>query len=293
MKRRSNRIRSVFVTIVLLILSGCYPVEELDVPVRDQEDLLTNELDTYIDENFVAEYGMAVRYKYVDNYLSPGQRVAPVKLESVRPMLDFIEKYWVQPYLDVENGASFFEKHVPAEIVLLGGLIYVGSNVLLGVADAGTRITLLNVNTVDPDNQDFVLFQLGTIYHEFAHVIHQKYKLPTAFETIAASGYTSAGSWFTLTDEQALTRGFVSPYATSSPNEDFAETVAFYLFDPDFDENFTGDEINCTDPDCESRNEGRALIRSKVAAIADHYEKVTGINLEALRTACQAKITGG
>ena len=275
----------------IFMLSGCYPSEELNVPEQKSEDLIINELDAYIDENFTQRYGMAVRYKFVDSYLSVGQRTTPPRLDAVRPMLDFIQEYWIDPYLEVENGAEFFENHVPAEVVLFGGLIFQGSTVLLGVADAGARISLLDVNSVDPDDQEWILFQLGTIYHEFAHVVHQRYKLPAGYETISPTGYTSAGSWFVLTEEEALERGFVSPYGTSSPNEDYAELVSAYLFDPDFDESYLALEDNCQDAACENKNNGKSLIREKLSAIADHYENVTGINLESLRARTQAKIS--
>ncbi|MEM6642929.1 MAG: substrate import-associated zinc metallohydrolase lipoprotein [Bacteroidota bacterium] len=291
--QKTNRQQSAIVflgMIFLVILNGCYPSEELNVPQQSEEDLIISELDAYIDENFTQKYGMAVRYKFVDSYLAVGQRTTPPRLEVVRPMLDFLEEYWIDPYLEVENGEAFFEDHVPAEVVLFGGLIFQGSSVLLGFADAGARISLLDVNAVDPDNEDWILFQLGTIYHEFAHVVHQRYKLPTGYETISPTGYTSAGSWFNLTDDEALRRGFVSPYGTSSPNEDYAELLARYLWDPDFSNNFVELENDCSTPECEARNTGKVLIGEKLAAIADHYENVTGINLDALRVRTQAKI---
>lgn len=274
----------------LAILLGCYPEENLDVPVNDQDIELT-ELDQYIQENFTDTYGMAIRYRFVDRYVNPGVRVTPPKLSVVKPMLDFIEDFWIEPYLEVENGAAFFKTHVPAEIILLGGFIYnENGTVTLGTADAGARITFTNVNSIDPNDEDWAALQLQTVYHEFAHTVHQRYKLPAAFETISPNGYTSAGSWFNLSDEEALQRGFVSPYATSSPNEDFAETVAFYLFDEDFHEKFVAIEENCATATCESRNEGRKLIAKKIASIRDHYEKVTGIKLENLRAVIQAKL---
>jgi substrate import-associated zinc metallohydrolase lipoprotein len=233
---------------------------------------------------------MAIRYRYVDRYVSPGEKVVPPRLESVRPMLDFIEKFWIDPYLEIENGEVFFRGHVPAEIVFLGGLIYnENGTVTLGTADAGAQITFTNVNAIDPTDPDWRDLQLQTVYHEFAHTVHQRYKLPTAFETIAPAGYSSAGSWFNILDEEAVERGFVSPYATSSPNEDFAETVSFYLFDIDFNEKFIAIE-NCSTGDCEGANAGRILIAAKLAAIRDHYKKVTGINLDELRAVILEKL---
>ena len=45
------------------------------------------------DENFTKEYGMAIRYRFVDRYVGPTQRVTPPRLEVVRPMLDFIDDF--------------------------------------------------------------------------------------------------------------------------------------------------------------------------------------------------------
>ncbi len=288
--------KKIFQQITLLVaiatlVGACYPDEELDVAVNDDQLALETELDRYIEDNFTQRYGMAIRYRYEERFVSPGERAIPPRLEVVRPMLDFIESFWIDPYLEVNNGREFFEDHVPAEIVLLGGFIFNDDGtVTLGTADAGAQITFTNVNAIDPEDVEWRALQLQTVYHEFAHTVHQRYKLPAAFETISPSGYTSAGSWFNLTDEEALQRGFVSPYATSSPNEDFAETVAFFLFNTEFFEDFTSDEEECETAECEARNAGRERIRQKLAAISEHYEKVTEVSLEDLREAVQAKL---
>ncbi len=278
-----------FLLIFCGILSSCYPTEELNEPVKEPELGNQTELDIYIEENFTEKYDMAIRYKFVDRYLTPGQRGTPPKLSVVRPMLDFLETYWIEPYVSVENGRVFFENHVPPEIIFVGGPILQNGLRLLGTADAGARITLTETNFIDLENENWRDQQLQTIYHEFAHIVHQRYKLPNAFETITPSGYTSSGSWFVLSDEEALLRGYVSPYATSSPNEDFAETVAFYLFDPEFFENFVESE-DCNTDDCLSRNEGREMIASKISAILSHYELVTGIELNDIRIIVQSRL---
>ena len=71
-------------------------------------------------------------------------------------------------------------------------------------ADAGARVTLTEVNDININNQQWVFRQLGTIYHEFAHIVHQRYNLPPGWENISPQGYTGAGSWYNLTDEEAL-----------------------------------------------------------------------------------------
>lgn len=275
----------------ILLLTGCYPDETLNVPVTQTDVQLETDLDKFIETNFREKYGMAIRYRYVDRYVGPTQRVAPPRLDVVQPMLDFIQKFWVDPFLEVQNGEAYFRSHVPSEVVLLGGFIYNDDGtVVLGTADAGAQITFTYVNAIDPDDKEWEALQLQTVYHEFAHIVHQRHKLPADFEEISPAGYTSPGFWVSLSDEEALIRGFVSPYGTSSPNEDFAETVAFFLYNPNFEAEFMTDEPNCLTPECEARNAGRELVREKLTTIREHYVKVVGVDLEAVRNAIQAKL---
>ncbi len=277
--------------ILTVLLVGCYPDETLNVPVKQSDVKIETDLDKFIEDNFRKEYGMAIRYRFVDRYIQPTQRVAPPRLSVVMPMLDFIRKFWIDPFMEIPNGEAYFRAYVPSEVVLLGGFIYNSNGtVTLGTADAGAQITFTNVNALDLTDKEWEALQLQTVYHEFAHIVHQRNKLPDSFETISITGYTSAGSWFTLTDEEALIRGFVSPYATSSPNEDFAETVAFFMYNSDFDTNILTDEPNCTTAACEERNAGRKLVRLKLTAIKEHYAKVVGIDLDLVRNAIQAKL---
>ncbi|WP_420580976.1 substrate import-associated zinc metallohydrolase lipoprotein [Reichenbachiella sp.] len=275
---------------VAILLISCYEDEKLNTPVTDIEQP-TTDLDIYIDNNFVKEYGIAVRYRYDEKFVDPGQQVAPPKLEVVRPMLDLIDEYWINVYKDVNGGEAYFRRYVPGEIVFLGGLIYNGDGtVTLGTADAGARITFTDVNSIDVNDEEWLLRQLHTVYHEFAHIVHQNNKLPSAFEEISAEGYTSAGSWFNLSDDDALKRGFVSPYGTSSPNEDFAEIIAFYMAEKDFFDDYINLEENCITAACSDRNAGRILILQKLNSIKEHYLKSTGIDLDDLRVSALSRL---
>ena len=275
--------------VLLLFLLACNGDDEVNAPVRQVEPS-TDPLDVYIRENFTDPYGIAVRYRFVDRYVDPNNRVTPPRQDLVQPTLDFLTEYWIKPYKEVANGEEYFSSTVPAEVVLIGSLIYVGEGlVVLGTADAGARITLTDVNSIDLENEEWLFRQLGTIYHEYAHIMHQRFDLPPGYQEISPQGYTSRGSWFTLTDDEALRRGFVSPYGTSDVNEDFAEVVAFLLYEPNFFEQYINEEA-CADDDCLERNEGRALIRSKYNAILEHYERNVGVDLLQLRARIQERL---
>lgn len=281
---------SIILMSLILVVTSCYEDEGVESPVKTATPS-TDPLDVVIQNTFIDKYGVAVRYKFIDRYVDQNKRVAPAKREVVEPMLNFLTQFWVEPFINVPNGRRFFESHVPAEVIFIGSPIFNDDGtVTLGVADAGARITLTEVNQIDINNQEWVFRQLGTIYHEFAHIVHQRYNLPTGFQEISPDGYTSLGSWYNLTDEEALQRGFVSPYATSTFNEDFAETVAFLLYDPAFYETYINDEPNCTTAECVARNEGRALIRSKYNSVLTHYDQVTGVDLLEVRAIIQDRL---
>lgn len=262
----------------------------MNVPVKEQP-LSDDEIDQYLQENFVDRLGVAVRYKYVDRYVDQTKRVSPPAREVVIPMMDFLNEFWIDPYVAVPNGSQFFRNHVPAEIVLIGSSIFnEDGTVTLGTADAGARITLTECNDIDVNDREWVFQQLLVIYHEFAHIVHQRYDLPPNWQLISPEGYTSAGSWYNLTEAEALERGFVTNYATLNFNEDFAEMVSSILYDPDFYERYIEDETNCTSTACERRNEGRAKLRQKYNSVLNHYQAVTGVDLLSVRSVIQSKL---
>ncbi|MEM6846137.1 MAG: substrate import-associated zinc metallohydrolase lipoprotein [Bacteroidota bacterium] len=282
-------LNALLFALVFLISGSCYQEDPVDKEII-QVELSDDPLDQFIQTEFLDKYGIAVRYRFVDRYVDPANRVAPPRRELVREALDFLLEFWIEPYLQVENGEEFFKAHVPGEIVLIGSFIFNDDGtVTLGLAESGARITLTEVNNVDDTDPVWVIRQLRTIYHEFAHIVHQRYNLPANFQQISPRGYTSPGSWFTLTDEEALQRGYVSPYATSSFNEDYAETVAHILFDDDFFETFIDQADDCTDQACIERNEGRALIRQKFNTVIDHHTQNTGVDLLEVRARIQEK----
>jgi substrate import-associated zinc metallohydrolase lipoprotein len=288
-----NNMKSNYISTLLIagffVLFSCNSEDTLDLPVQTVP-VSEDPIDIYIHGNFVDKFGVAVRYKFVDRYVDPTKRVTPPKRDLVIPMLGFLHDFWIDPFLQVPNGKKFFEDHVPAEVIFIGSSIFNNDGtVTLGTADAGARITITDVNKLDTLDTEWILLQLNVIYHEFAHIMHQRHNLPPNWQTISPEGYTSAGSWYTLSNDEALARGSVSPYATSSFNEDFAETVAFFLFYPDFYDRYINDEV-CTDNACIERNNGRAMIRKKYNAMLNHYLVNTGVDLTKVREIIQQKL---
>lgn len=101
-------------------------------------------------------------------------------------------------------------------------------SVVLGQAEGGLKITLYMVNyfTLDAATLNSLYFE--TMHHEFVHILHQTKNYDTEFQRISEGNYVD-NDWYLSDDEEAQAKGFVNAYASSQPDEDFAETIAIYV----------------------------------------------------------------
>lgn len=67
----------------------------------------------------------------------------------------------------------------------------------------------------------------GTMHHEFGHILDQHVLHPLSFNTLSSGHYNS--TWTETPDSVSAGWGFTSSYASSSPNEDWVETLANYI----------------------------------------------------------------
>ena len=280
------RVLWLAILILVSILTRCEPEEPLNIPVN-QLETSEDELDVFINKNFIEKYEIVVSYRYDDQLLDGGTRGVPVKTEVIRPMLNVILKGWIEPFTATPEGKEFFGRSSPSLIVLYGGLFWRAPGIaILGFAESGVQISLTSINNVNFESVGSLGNVINTLYHEFAHNIHQQYNLPPGYEEITPSGYTSSGSWRAVTSHEALSGGFVSRYATSSPNEDYAEVFAGLVVDPDFDLTFLTPNPNCgSDTRCLEVEEGKTLIAIKVGALKAHFFQASGLKTEDLHVA--------
>jgi len=206
----------------------------------------TSELDQFLKEEFRDPYGSVIRYKFSDDFLRPDQTATPARLDVVKPIAELIRTAWIEPYNKAaKNKEAFLQRNFPAEIVLIGSPIFNGDGTrLLGVADSGVRVTILECNLFDPtpgaDNSEWIDRTLRTLHHEFAHIIDQNFHFEfDKYIQISGDDYTSPGGWVGIIENgsefsgatlrNAIERGMVSAYGTSSVSEDFAEMLAFLI----------------------------------------------------------------
>lgn len=285
---------------ILTVLIACDTEEQVTEFVPPPPPNLTHQNDVFLYNNkgksLYERLGLSVIWKWNDNFISPSQRATPIKEDLVIDTGKMIDYLWVGSFeAQGPAGKAFIKEYVPPEVVLIGSYIYNddGSRIL-GFAEAGVRITLLNLNSLDFQNRNWMLNTGGgviaTMNHEFSHIIHQKNDLPAGFNRISESYLGS--SWnngVSLSD--AIKLGMVRNYGTVNEYEDFCEIISHYV---GLDEaTFMGVFINQEDcsqyktageiVNCNELNEGRKKIALKLDLTKKFFVEKFDLDLESVR----------
>ena len=260
--------------IVSVSLSNCKKETMSDAPIiyLGGETWAKGPIDEFIKTNFTDNYNIEVKYKWDPYEIAFTKNITPVKENNVIPALEAVKTIWMKPYENV-IGANFLRKFAPRQFVLAGSAEYNGDGTItLGEAENGRKITLLVINYFQKQDVAEVTRMLHTIHHEFAHILHQNILYPRDFKQLNPEWYTA--SWFNTDAETANAQGLVTPYAKSSADEDFVETLSFLLVEGQ--DKF--DAIVMANP-----GTAAAILRTKESMIVDYFLKAYGIDFRALQ----------
>ncbi|NRS89213.1 substrate import-associated zinc metallohydrolase lipoprotein [Flavobacterium sp. 7E] len=295
----------LLITLALFTFIGCSSDDINTKYVPPATELSNHPNDVFLRSEIFNPYGTAVRWKWDDRFISDNQKATPIKSDLVIPVAKLLKYLWIEAYSsNGEGGKKFIEKLIPSELQFIGSYIYNDDGtVLLGYAEGGARISILNLNSYDLTDRDWLTNPgggvLATIHHEFSHIVHQNYGIPVGFNTISEA-YLGAGWSNGVTRDDAIKLGMVRNYGTLNEFEDFAEIISHFLTLPKatFEEDFinqqdcnptgtaTGDEIL----ECYELNQGRLLIKQKLDLIIDFYKTKFDIDLVKLRDDLEVKI---
>ena len=221
-----KKLLSIFV--FLLVCIGCSEEKPLTESNLNTETPALNEVDLYLRENFTTPYNIEVFYDWNPSKVDFNRFLFPPTTEKVIPAMEAIKTIWLDTYKEVA-GEDFVKLIAPREIVLIGGInLNPSGTITLGLAEGGKRITFFNTDLVDLKDKEELTRFVSTIQHEYTHILNQTvpYDRET-YEEITPSGYTA--QWFNESIETARELGFISDYARSNEDEDFAEMVTALL----------------------------------------------------------------
>jgi len=323
---KNTYFKHILVAFVALIIMTSCGSEEVGVTESqiDTSKPILNDLDIFLRQNFVEPYNIEIKYKWNINDSDVDRFLHPPFESNVTPVTNALTKAWIEPY-NTLGGKDFIKNIAPREFVVSGGFNYNpgGQSITLGIAEAGARITLFNIDYLDFESvvyeedefgprddfdvQSSAVGPLSTIHHEYGHILNQNEPYDPAFDLVNPSDYTS--SWADRSNEEARSLGYISAYGSSQPGEDFVEMVAYMLnrsksqwddlinsigfFDQDyFDETrLTGNAeyryMQDSNGNVIINTEAIGYIREKEQLIVDYYKDNFNINFYELQELTQ------
>lgn len=247
---------------------------------NDTSMVVKNKFDTWIDQNYTANYNIKVLYRYTDIEADHSKDLAPADLEKAEILAKIVKYCWMEAYDEVA-GVDFTRQYVPKILQFIGSAAWNNNGtIVLGTAEGGLKVTLYMVNEFTLDKDVLNEYYFKTMHHEFAHILHQTKSYDPAYQKISEGKYVS-GDWYMKSDTQALTSGFITPYAMSEPREDIAEMTAMYIV--------------LTPEEWEARLEtagttGRPIIEQKWEIVHKYMLNSWGIDMDQLRDVVQARM---
>ncbi|MEZ0131573.1 substrate import-associated zinc metallohydrolase lipoprotein, partial [Flavobacterium sp. LBUM151] len=185
---------------------------------------------------------------------------------------------WLKSYSEI-GGADFVKKIAPREIVLVGGvnLNSVGTRTL-GLAEGGQRVTLFETDYIDQSDRDNVSEFIHTIQHEYIHILNQHKPFDEkAWARITPVGYTA--DWYNYEIPESNEIGFITSYARSNINEDFAETASMILIYSKAE--YAAFLAGIQDPTA------LAALKAKEALVVKYFKEAYNMDFYALRDAAE------
>jgi substrate import-associated zinc metallohydrolase lipoprotein len=274
--------------ILFLFLGAAWSCEKEELnseSIFEENTRVTTDFDRWLLTNYTYPYNITVKYLMQDIESSKSYQLVPAEVNKSIAMAKLIKYLWIETYDEVK-GIDFTRAYIPKVIHFIGTRGYDASNSqLLGTAESGMKITLYDVNALDPKNvsaNDLRTNYLKTMFHEFAHILHQNKNYPVEFEAISHNDYVGA-DWSASTETEALaySKGFISRYARKEPNEDFVELISIFVV--------RGQDYW----DARLKNagtEGADIINQKFSIVKDYLATSWGIDIYELRRVFERRV---
>ncbi|MBP3251478.1 MAG: putative zinc-binding metallopeptidase [Prevotella sp.] len=261
------------------------PVSVFDSVTKEEK----NEFDNWLEENYRKVYNIDFKYRYSDKESDLAYNVTPAEFDKSKALAILVKHIWLEAYAEAA-GIDFMKSYVPRIIQLTGSYKWnTNGSQVLGTAEGGLKIMFYGVNELDIDNPrintenpyeshqvrpiDMNYWFFHTMHHEFCHILTQKKEYDISFRAISAANY-HATDWINLQDKRVAKEGFVTSYAASEYNEDFAELYATYITNTPEGWQLIIDAAG---------DAGTAILNQKLDLMKEYFKNSWNINLDTLR----------
>ena len=170
----------------------------------------------------------------------------------------------------------------------------------MGTAEGGRKVVLYEVNNfrrrgmpgyVAATDSARIIQMFRVIHHEFAHILDQNKLVPVEFRAISANVYNP--DWTNITDLEAKNEGFVTPYANSKWEDDFADMVAMLLIwgKPYFDNYVNSINYTGTTPSGTTAQQAKDRLRQKETIIVNYFKQAWNVDFYSLQARSRAALS--
>ena len=262
-----------------LLLVNCNENDAIGPSQIDTTPPNLNDLDLWLRSTFTSPYNIEIQYKWNINETDVERYLNPPYASSVKPVAEALLKVWIEPYNEL-GGEDFIKQLAPRQFTFAGSFNYNPNSptITLGVAEAGAKITLFNVDYLDFTNVNSVKRPLKTVQHEYGHILNQTKPFDPAYGLVNPQNYSA--QWFNRSDTEARELGYITNYASSSEGEDFVEMVSEMLTNSKADFDAIVDGI--------SSEQAKSYIRQKEQMVVDYFKNEFDIDLYALQELTEA-----
>lgn len=276
-----NLFRNIFFILSIPFLLSCSKDEDdLNIPLLGLggDTWVEGPIDVWLYDNYVVPYNIEVKYRFDSYELALNKTLVPPMESKVITVMDAIKTTWIEPY-NQEAGENFLKELAPKQFVLVGSPEFNDNGTItLGTAEGGLKVVLFKINDFETDDKPEVKQMLHTIHHEFGHILHQNIMYPEEFKRVTTD-YTA--SWNDYSLEDARSRGYITEYARSQPDDDFVEMISIMLIEGKSD----FDAIVASAPE-----EAQPLLRQKEQIVVRYFKEAWNIDFYSLQTRTQLAI---
>ena len=246
-------------------------------------DRVENDFDRWLYHELVLPYNIEVKYRYEDIESDMNYQLVPADYQKSIQLTHLMKYLCLEAYDEITGSRDFMRSYFPKMIVMTGSAAWQnnGSRVL-GQAEGGRKITLFEVNEMDPTNIALLTEQyFHTIHHEFAHILHQTIPYDPSFDQISGSMYRGDNcfDYYSNSDALAQQDGFITAYAATEGAEDFVEIISMYVTNtPEYWENVMA-----------TAGDGAKIIEQKFTIVYNYMKDTWNIDLNTLRNIVQRR----
>lgn len=242
--------------------------------------------DIWLQKNYTATYNIDVKYKMEDIESDMTYQLVPADSSKSAKIAILIKYLWFDAYNEAV-GQNFVKANVPRIIHFIGSSAYNSNGTeTVGTAEGGLKVTLYKINEIDESRiqTDAYYHRLNeyyfhTMHHEFTHILHQKVPYDTNFKLISEANYRST-DWYLYSTAQAQRLGFITNYAMSQPDDDFAELMSTYI---------TSSKSEWESDMATAGTSGADIINQKLEILRKYMQESWGLDIDLLRDIIQRR----